>query len=83
MARAKSLLSQGDIIAARTVLERAIETGSARASFAIAETYDPQILPQWNVYGTRSDVLKAREFYEKAALSGIEEAKNRLKTLDR
>jgi TPR repeat protein len=81
MARANGLLSQGDISGARIVLERAIEMGSAKASFAIAETYDPRVLSHWNVYGTRGDVAKAREFYAKAAAGGIEEAKDRLALL--
>jgi hypothetical protein len=55
--------------------------GSAKASFAIAETYDPRVLSHWNVYGTRGDVAKAREFYAKAAAGGIEEAKDRLALL--
>src|SRR5260370_22097500 len=44
IARARALLGQGNIGAARIVLERAAETGSARASFTLAETYDPVIL---------------------------------------
>jgi len=81
MARANELLGQGNISAARIVLERAIEMGSAGASFAIAETYDPRVLSDWKTYGTRGDAAKAREFYEKAAVGGIEEAKDRLKSL--
>jgi len=37
LARASALLGQGNIGAARTVLERAVETGSAQASFMLAE----------------------------------------------
>ena len=37
MARAKRLLEQGDVGAARSVLERAVEAGSALATFALAE----------------------------------------------
>jgi TPR repeat protein len=81
MARANGLLSQGNISGARIVLERAIEMGSAAASFAIAETYDPRVLSGWKTYGTRGDVVKAREFYAKAAAGGIKEAKARLESL--
>ena len=52
MALAKALLGQGDIGAARVVLERAAETGSEQASFMLAETYDPAILSGWGTYGT-------------------------------
>ena len=81
IARASALLGQGDIGAARIVLERASETGSAKASFMLAETYDPAILTAWGTYGTRSEVTKARELYAKAHAGGIQEAKDRLNAL--
>ena len=81
MARASALLGQGNIGAARIVLERAAETGSAKASFALAETYDPVILSAWGTYGTRGDATKARELYAKAHAGGIQEAKDRFNAL--
>ena len=80
-ARASILLAQGNIGAARLVLERAAEMGSAKASFALAETYDPRILSSWGAYGTRGDAAKAREFYAKAAVGGISEAEDRFNAL--
>ena len=44
-ARASILLAQGNIGAARLVLERAAEMGSAKASFALAGTYDLACYP--------------------------------------
>jgi TPR repeat protein len=82
IARARVLLGQGNISAARTVLERAVETGSALASFALAETYDPLILSTWGTYGTLGDAAKAREFYTNAYSSGIQDAKNRVDALN-
>jgi hypothetical protein len=82
MARASALLGQGNIGAARRMLERAAETGSALASFTLAETYDPIILSKWGTYGTRGDVTKARELYAKAHAGGIREAKDRFEALD-
>ena len=79
--RAKALLAQGNIGAARSLLERAVEMGSAEASFALAETYDPRILSSWGTYGTRGDASKARELYAKAMVGGIQEAKDRFNTL--
>jgi hypothetical protein len=81
MARARALLVQGNIGAARIVLERAVEMGSAEASFALAETYDPRILSNWGTYGTRGDVAKARELYGKATAGGIREAQDRFNAL--
>jgi hypothetical protein len=77
LARASALLGQGNIGAARIVLERAAETGSAQASFMLAETYDPLVLSTWRTYGTRGDATKARELYAKAHAGGIQEAKDR------
>ena len=82
MARARELLDQGNISAARRVLERASETGSALASFTLAKTYDPFILSKWGTYGTRGDATKARELYAKAHAGGIREAKDRSEALD-
>src|SRR6187200_317486 len=76
-ARASALLSQGNIGAARAVLERAAETGSAQAIFALAETYDPNVLATWRTYGTRGDVTKARDLYARAFDGGSKAAKDR------
>jgi hypothetical protein len=81
LARANGLLGQGNIGAARIVLERAAETGSAQASFMLAETYDPVILSTWETYGTRGDAAKARELYAKAHVGGVQEAKDRFNAL--
>ncbi|MEA3142088.1 MAG: hypothetical protein QOK23_4257 [Gammaproteobacteria bacterium] len=75
--RANALLGQGNIGAARIVLERAAEAGSAQATFRLAETYDPLVLSIWRTYGTRSDATKARELYAKAYDSGVKAAKDR------
>ena len=53
MARASLLLSQGNVGTARIVLERATETGSAPALFALAETYDPTTLAAWGTFGRK------------------------------
>ncbi|MEA2916986.1 MAG: hypothetical protein QOJ15_9067 [Bradyrhizobium sp.] len=81
MARASVLLGQGNIGPARTVLERAAETGSAPALFALAETYDPIILSTWGTFGTQGDVAKAQELYGKAFAGGVQEARDRLNAL--
>lgn len=81
LARANVLLGQGDIGAGRIVLERAVEMGSAQATFALAETYDPSILSKWGTYGTRADSVKARDLYAKADAKGIKEARARIEAL--
>jgi hypothetical protein len=81
MARASLLLSQGDIGAARIVLERAADNGSLPALLALAETYDPVVLSAWGTVGTQGDVAKARDLYGRASAGGVHEAKDRLKAL--
>jgi len=57
--------------------------GSAQASFALAETYDPLILAKWKTQGTRGDASKAQGLYARADAAGIQEAKARLEALRR
>jgi TPR repeat protein len=81
MARARLLLEEGDVAAARFVLQRAIETGSAPALFSLAETYDPVVLSAWGTVGTQSDTRKAQQLYAKALAAGVQAAKGRLHEL--
>ncbi|SDI69470.1 hypothetical protein SAMN05216338_102817 [Bradyrhizobium sp. Rc2d] len=81
--RARALLDQGNIGAARIVLELAAEKDIAQASFMLAETYDPAVLSAWGTYGTRGEAAKARELYARAYRGGIREAKERLDALQR
>src|SRR5829696_9251012 len=83
MARASLLVSQGDIGAARVVLEHAAESGSASALFALAETFDPAVLSAWGTMGTQGDAARAGDLYAKALAGGVAEAKDRLATLRR
>jgi hypothetical protein len=81
IARANLLLEQGNIGAARNMLDRAAEMGSTQALFWLAETYDPLLLSARKTYGTQSDIAKARELYDKALAGGVSQAKTRLEAL--
>ena len=81
VARADWLIKQSDFTGARLLLEHALERGSARAAFLMAETYDWRRLRAMQAYGVRGDPDKARELYELAAVAGIEQARERLETL--
>jgi hypothetical protein len=81
MARARQLVEQGNISAARSMLERAADGGNARAIFALAETYDSNMLSAWGAVGMHGDATKAEELYRKALAGGVEEANARLKAL--
>ncbi|MGY4626438.1 hypothetical protein [Bradyrhizobium sp. USDA 4486] len=83
LARANVLLGRGDIVSARTVLERAAEMGDALATFTLAETYDPLNLSKWGAYGTRGDTKRALDLYARALAGGIKEAKERSDSLRR
>ena len=81
VARAGQLLIEGNVGAARLVLDRAAEMGSAQALFALAETYDPLSLSAWGTLGTQGDAAKAQELYAKALAGGVQGAKDRLNAL--
>jgi len=79
IARARLLITQGDIAGARMVLERAAEAGNAPAVFVLAETYDSAVLSAWGTFGTQGDSVRAQQLYAEALAGGIQEAKARLK----
>jgi hypothetical protein len=81
LARASALLRQADISGARSLLEHALERGSARAAFMLAETYDVSVLQSWGARGISGDLPKARELYARAQAGGIEDAKGRIEAL--
>ena len=81
VARAESLIKQFDFVGARLLLGPALEKGSARAAFMMAETYDQQILRSLQAYGVRGDAKMAGEFYQLAAAAGIEKARERVEAL--
>src|SRR3954469_6492625 len=76
--RARAKIQQGDIAAARRLLERASDSDAAEAWFALAETYDPQMLARWGVLGVRPDLEKARSLYQRAEARGVQGARERL-----
>ena len=81
VARAEFLIKQSDFSGARLLLEYALEKGSARAAFMMAETYDWRVLRTMQAYGVRGHTKKAQELYEMAAMAGIEKAQERLAAL--
>ena len=75
---ASKLIAQADISAARLVLERAASSGDTRAIFALAETYDPNVLSAWRVRGIKGDRNRANALYEDALAKGETEARSRI-----
>jgi hypothetical protein len=58
-----------------------MKSGSARAAFVLAETYDAHMLALWGTYGLREDRTKALELYALAYSRGIPTAKERIEAL--
>jgi TPR repeat protein len=77
-------MANGNIGAARMMLQPAAEAGDAVAAFALAETYDPLVLRKRNVKGgITADVSLAQTWYQKAMDLGSAVAPERLERLAR
>jgi hypothetical protein len=79
----EQLVSAGDLVAARIVLQRAAEAGNVTAALALATTYDPVVIAKLGVIGVEGDVEKARNWYQEAERLGSAEATRRLRNLAR
>ncbi len=76
--KAAEAIRSGDIASARLVLEHAMRAGDATAIYALAETYDPRVLVKLRVQGMEGEPETARQLYQRALNSGVEEARSRL-----
>jgi hypothetical protein len=79
--RGKDLIANGDLAAARLVLQRAADANDAEAALALGATYDPLVLRALKVYGLKADPVMARVWYEKASELGSAAAPRRLEML--
>jgi hypothetical protein len=79
--RGKDLIANGDLAAARLVLQRAANANDAEAALALGATYDPLVLRALKVYGFKADPVMARVWYEKARELGSAAAPRRLEML--
>ena len=78
--KAAALLDNLDLASARLLFEHLARLGSAKAALALGQTYDPVFFPS-EVKGLRPDRQKAREWYQRAAELGNNEAAKRLKSM--
>ena len=81
LTRGHEMLSSGDVAGGRLLLTRAAEAGEARASLALAGSYDAPVMGYLGVVGVPPDPVKARAWYVKAAEQGSPEAVRRLERL--
>jgi hypothetical protein len=79
--RSQKLVTEGDVGAARTLLQHAAESGDARAALSLGGTYDPIILAILQARGVTPDVSLACDWYKKASDLGSQEAQERLRLL--
>jgi hypothetical protein len=81
IARGQTYLANGDVASARLVFRRAAKTGDAQAALALGGTFDPIVLKSLGVIGVAADAAQARNWYEKAAELGSQEAQHRIDQL--
>jgi hypothetical protein len=79
--RARQKVEAGDFRGARDLLNGREDGDNAATSFALAETYDPNMLAAWDARGVEADAKKARELYNKALSLGLKRARARLEAL--
>ena len=81
LARASQRIESGDVIGAREMLAGADDRTQGTISFALAETYDPNMLAAWGIRDALADAAKARELYQLAFGLGVARAQDRLDAL--
>ncbi len=77
----EELITKGDIRKAREELARASANGSTQARFALAETFDPNVLAAWGLREDVADASVARILYDQALAAGDTRAMPRLSAL--
>jgi TPR repeat protein len=82
--RGAEYMANGNVGAARMILQPAAQAGNPVAAFALAETYDPLVLGKLNTKGgIAADISLAQAWYEKAKDWGSAVAQERLARLAR
>jgi hypothetical protein len=80
-AKADRLIEKGDIVAARTLYQRAAEMGSGSAALTLGATYDPNRLWSFGALGMVGNRERAKQWYLRASELGQPDAKARLMAL--
>jgi hypothetical protein len=79
--RARRLLDEGDIAAARLLLLHLAERGQGDAAYELARTFDQDTLSALGARGMDADPARAHRWYEQASQNGNAQAAERLKIL--
>ena len=80
--RCEGMIARGEIQEARQELARAAQAGSHHARFALAETFDPNVLAAWGLREHIADVGTARALYQQALEAGDTRARGRIEALN-
>jgi hypothetical protein len=81
LAEARQRIESGDVSGARDILSAAEGNAPGPISFALAETYDPNMLAAWGTRGAIADVARAKALYHKSLVFGMARAQARLEAL--
>ena len=81
LAEAKQRIESGDVSGARDILTAVEGNAPGPISFALAETYDPNMLAAWGTRGAIADVARARALYHRSLGLGMARAQARLEAL--
>ena len=81
LSRSSAFLKNGDFAAARILLRRAAESGSADAALMLGKTFDPIYLNELGAMGIQPDIAQARHWYQRAVELGSDAAAQRLANL--
>ena len=71
--RGERLLREGNVLAARPLLRRAADAGSADAAIDLAMSFDPSFVPYNNGNGITADPTEAVRWYKRALKLGRKE----------
>jgi hypothetical protein len=80
-ARARQLLAEGDIAAARLLLIYLAERGEGDAAYDLGRTFDRDMLAELGARGIDGDLASASGWYQRAVRAGNAKAAERLKLL--
>ncbi len=79
--RARSLMSAGDLAAAREILRAEADSGNAQAALALGETYDPMTFDSLSGANASPDATEAFRWYQKAAELGEARGQTKMSAL--
>ncbi len=79
--RARSLMSSGDVQAAREILRPQADDGNARAALALGQTFDPMTFNPDSPANAGPDATEAFRWYQKAVELGAPEGEKRIADL--